>query len=90
MLEIIRTFNFKLINLVIHFIQIYSEPIFKIKTIENTADGVMVVFFDNRARKHRTKSIESLFKNKNLLKCFNGKDASRIGYTYGKILSIKN
>lgn len=78
-------------NLIKHFTALYTQPIFRIESIEYKNSAIPTVrFLNTKTRKLVSKSLESLFNDKSLLKQFSSKDASKIGYTYGTILVKQN
>ena len=81
----------KIINLIVHFIDLYSDATFKLETIEygKFPEDPLVIFINTKTNEHLSRNLEWLFNNKTLLKRFNGKDASLIGYSYGRITNIR-
>lgn len=81
----------KFINLSLFFIDLYSSSTFQLQTIEYSKASLdaLIIFKDTRTNSYLSKSLEWLFNNKILLSKFSGKDASLIGYAYGRLEALK-
>ena len=81
-------FYYKIIALIIHFIKIYSRPNFELISIDNSpkTEDCLVYFKDNNSGLDLYKNIKDIIENKKYLKNFSSNDASKIGFSYGKLL----
>ena len=85
-------FIYKFFNLIKHLVSIHSKPLLKIMSIEhgNSADDTIIIFTETQTNKQRSLSIKDLQSNLELVKLFDGVDASQIGYTYGRLNAREN
>ena len=54
-----------------------------------TTEEALVIFINTKTHEHLSKNLEWLFNHTTMLKRFSGKDASLIGYHYGRITNIR-
>lgn len=82
---------YKLFNLTHYLLNLHHSAVFELDTIEmgESLEESLVLFTDVRNRRYLSKNLALLYNNKNLLSKFNGKDACRIGYAYGRIYTIE-